>query len=282
MAFTMAELPLALFTTLSPVGVGAFVALALAFCTHAFTPEQAKKIDRFTVIPLLLVAVGFICSFFHLAAPMNVMGVFAGVGSSPLSNEIVAGCIFTVVAIVYWIVAMTGKLAGGARKGFVAVVAILAIVFAVFTGLAYGIRTIPTWGTPFVPVQVLGLALAGGSAVAALVLALAGAAKDAGKGIFCLAAVGVILAVIGVAGQAMTAGGLINATASGAAQAAGALIPGAAGVVLIVVAALLCLPALKKGSAAMGGLAAVLGLVGVFCCRLAFYAMQLSVGIYFN
>ena len=37
MEAAFAELPLALFTTLAPMGAGAFIALALAFFTTTFT-----------------------------------------------------------------------------------------------------------------------------------------------------------------------------------------------------------------------------------------------------
>ena len=127
MQFSVAELPLALFTTLAPLGAGAFIALACAFFTTSFSDEQLKKIDRGTIIPLAIVIVGFICAFFHLASPMNAPSVFLGAGS-PMSNEIIAGCVFAIVAIVYVIVTNTGKLCGSARKGFAAVVAVLAVI----------------------------------------------------------------------------------------------------------------------------------------------------------
>ena len=162
MEAAFAELPLALFTTLAPAGAGAFIALACAFFAGSFTDEQMKKIDRMTLIPFVVVLVGFACSFAHLASPMNAINVFAGVGSSPLSNEIVAGSIFVVVALVYVVVALTGKLQGGARKGFAAAVAVLAVVFACFTGMAYMMETIASWNSPLVVVQLLGFALLGG------------------------------------------------------------------------------------------------------------------------
>ena len=49
------ELPLALFTTLAPMGAGAFVALACALFTTTFSDEQLRKIDRFMAIPLIVV-----------------------------------------------------------------------------------------------------------------------------------------------------------------------------------------------------------------------------------
>ena len=283
----MAELPLALFTTLAPVGAGAFIALAVAFFTTKFSDEQLKKIDRMTTIPVVVLVAGFICAFFHLASPMHAFGVFAGVGASPLSNELLAGVVFAVLAIVYWIVALAGKLGEGARKGFAAVVAVMAIVFACFTGAAYMMETIASWNTPMVPVAVLGFSLLGGVSLGVLVLALSGALVDAAaKGGFKMAALAVLIVglVLGVAGllvQVMSVSGMGNALVDGADLVAAASAPMWIGVVCMVVAAAAAFMALRNTkSTALAAAAPVLAVVGVFAARLAFYAVQLSVGLY--
>ena len=282
----MAELPLALFTTLAPIGAGAFIALAVAFFTTKFTDEQLKKIDRMTTIPVIVLIVGFICAFFHLASPMHAFGVFAGLGASPLSNELLAGVVFAVLAIVYWIVALAGKLGEGARKGFSAVVAVMAIVFACFTGAAYMMETIASWNTPMVPVAVLGFSLLGGICLGVLVLALSGALEDAAKGGFKMAALAVLIVglVLGVAGllvQVMSVSGMGNALVDGADLVAAASAPMWIGVVCMVVAAAAAFMALRNTkSTALAAAAPVLAVVGVFAARLAFYAVQLSVGLY--
>lgn len=282
----MAELPLALFTTLAPIGAGAFIALAVAFFTTKFSDEQLKKIDRMTTIPVAVLVAGFICAFFHLANPMHAFGVFAGVGSSPLSNELVAGVVFAVLAIVYWIVALAGKLGEGARKGFAAVVAVVAVVFACFTGAAYMMDTIASWNTPMVPVAMLGFSLLGGVCLGVLVLALAGALEDAAKGGFKMAAlavlvVGLVLGVAGLLVQVMGVSGMSNALVDGADLVAAATAPLWIGVVCMVVAAVAAFMALRNAkSAALAAAAPVLAVVGVFAARLAFYAVQLSVGLY--
>ena len=282
----MAELPLALFTTLAPVAAGAFIALAVAFFTTKFSDEQLKKIDRMTTIPVVVLIVGFICAFFHLANPMHAFGVFAGVGSSPLSNELFAGVVFAVLAIVYWIVALAGKLGEGARKGFAAVVAVMAIVFACFTGAAYMMETIASWNTPMVPVAVLGFSLLGGVSLGVLVLALSGALEDAAKGGFKMAALAVLIVglVLGVAGllvQVMSVSGMGNALVDGADLVAAASAPMWIGVVCMVVAAAAAFMALRNTkSTALAAAAPVLAVVGVFAARLAFYTVQLSVGLY--
>ena len=282
----MAELPLALFTTLAPVGAGAFIALAVAFFTTKFSDEQLKKIDRMTTIPVVVLVAGFICAFFHLASPMHAFGVFAGLGASPLSNELLAGVVFAVLAIVYWIVALAGKLGEGARKGFAAVVAVMAIVFACFTGAAYMMETIASWNTPMVPVAVLGFSLLGGICLGVLVLALSGALEDAAKGGFKMAALAVLIVglVLGVAGllvQVMSVSGMGNALVDGADLVAAASAPMWIGVVCMVVAAAAAFMALRNSKCtALAAAAPVLAIVGVFAARLAFYAVQLSVGLY--
>ena len=282
----MAELPLALFTTLAPIGAGAFIALAVAFFTTKFSDEQLKKIDRMTTIPVIVLVAGFICAFFHLASPMHAFGVFAGLGASPLSNELLAGVVFAVLAIVYWIVALAGKLGEGARKGFAAVVAVMAIVFACFTGVAYMMETIASWNTPMVPVAVLGFSLLGGICLGVLVLALSGALEDAAKGGFKMAALAVLIVglVLGVAGllvQVMSVSGMGNALVDGADLVAAASAPMWIGVVCMVVAAAAAFMALRNTkSTALAAAAPVLAVVGVFAARLAFYAVQLSVGLY--
>lgn len=282
----MAELPLALFTTLAPIGAGASIALAVAFFTTKFSDEQLKKIDRMTTIPVVVLVAGFICAFFHLASPMHAFGVFAGLGASPLSNELLAGVVFAVLAIVYWIVALAGKLGEGARKGFSAVVAVMAVVFACFTGAAYMMETIVSWNTPMVPVAVLGFSLLGGVSLGVLVLALSGALEDAAKGGFKMAApvvlvVGLVLGVVGLLVQVMSVSGMGNALVDGADLVTAASAPMWIGVVCMVVAAAAAFMALRNSkSTALAAAAPVLAIVGVFAARLAFYAVQLSVGLY--
>lgn len=282
----MAELPLALFTTLAPIGAGAFIALAVAFFTTKFSDEQLKKIDRMTTIPVVVLVAGFICAFFHLASPMHAFGVFAGLGASPLSNELLAGVVFAVLAIVYWIVALAGKLGEGARKGFSAVVAVMAVVFACFTGAAYMMETIASWNTPMVPVAMLGFSLLGGVSLGVLVLALSGALADAAKGGFKTAApvvlvIGLVLGVVGLLVQVMSVSGMGNALVDGADLVAAASAPMWIGVVCMVVAAAAAFMALRNSkSTALAAAAPVLAIVGVFAARLAFYAVQLSVGLY--
>lgn len=287
METAFAELPLALFTTLAPMGAGAFVALALAFCTTKFDDAQLKKIDLMTIIPLIVIAVGFVASFFHLASPLNAMHVFSGVGSSPLSNEILVGCLFVVLALVYWILALTGKLAYGARKVGAVIVGAAALVFALFTGMAYVMDTIASWNSPLVPIQMLGFALVGGMSLGMLVLSLADVLADACRTSFKRAAVGVTVAGVLVAAvafcvQIMGVSSMGNALVSGADLVAGVIVYMVIAVVCLVVAALAVVFALR-GTSQTGLVVTgvVLSAAGIFIARLVFYAVELSVGLYF-
>ena len=284
MEAAFAELPLALFTTLAPAGAGAFVALACAFFAASFTDEQLKKIDRMTLIPFVVVLVGFACSFAHLASPMNAVNTLNGFGSSPLTNEIVMGSVFVVVALAYLIVALTGKLKGAARKGFAAVVAVFAVVFACFTGFAYMMDTIASWNSPLLPLSIIGFCLGGGSAFAALVLALSGSMDGLGRQgknlVLIVGGLGILLGAVAAGVQVGSVANLSNAVVSGADLVAEAIPVLVIGIVcLLATAAPLFIAVLGKGSAPLAGLAVVLALVGIFCLRLAFYATQLSVGL---
>lgn len=117
METAFSELPLALFTTLASVGAGAFITLAVAVMTAKIEGDTLRKLGRMSAIPLGVVLVSFICAFFHLASPLAAFGVFANAGSSPLSNELIAGCVFFVVALAYWILGIAGKLTTPVRKG---------------------------------------------------------------------------------------------------------------------------------------------------------------------
>ena len=285
MEAAFAELPLALFSTLAPLGAGAFVVLALALIMGKFTPEQLKKIDQMTLIPLAVVILGFICAFFHLASPLNSMGVFAGTGSSPLSNELVAGVVFAVVTIVYCILALSGKLDKGVRKPFAAVVAVLAIVFCAFVGMAYLMPTIPSWNTPLLPFEIICFALVGGGALAALSLGLAKTFSIACESNFKIAIMALAL-IGGIVGAALvvvhtnSVNDLWNPLISGTSLVEPMMPWAIAAAVLLVAAGIAMVPAVvTKNHLVWTVVALVISAAGIFIARLVFYALQISIGL---
>ena len=286
MATAFHELPLALFTTLASIGAGAFISLAAAFFTAKFSDGQLARIDKLTLVPAIVVVVGFIAAFFHLANPMAAFGVFGGLGRSPMSNELAVAMLFAVAMATYVIMGLAGKL-GGARKGLVCATAVLAVLFAVFMGLAYGMATIPTWSTPWPVAQMIGYALLGGAAMGACVLAFSdtlGTAIDSSfRGALIAAAViGAVLAVAGLALMYLGAGSVSNAFVAGtdlAADASGAFYVAVA--CLILACAAVIAAALGKGGNAASAIAVILAFAGILAGRFVFYALQISVGISF-
>ena len=205
-----AEAPLAVFTTLAPMGAAAFIVLLAAALKGAYAGDAARRIDRMTVLPVAVILAGFVGAFFHLASPLNAIYVLDGIGRSPLTNEVVVGCAVFALAVVYWALALAGKLSGAARTGFLAVLSVAAVAFAAFCGMAYLMDTIPGWNQPGTVVQMLGYALLGGAVLGCLVLAAAKAELPAGFGAIptAVAAAGLALGALGFGMQIAACGGI--------------------------------------------------------------------------
>lgn len=264
------------------MGAGAFLLLAGAFFLSKIDDGALARIDKMTFIPIVVAIVGFIGAFFHLASPLHAFGVFAGIGSSPLSNEIAAGVLFMAVAIVYAVLAAMGKLSAGARKGFAAAVAVVAVAFMAFCGLAYMMNTIPTWDTPASVIQMLGCGIMGGGALGALVLGCARVeATPQLRGLAAaLCATGLVIGAIGFGMQVMLAGSVFNIWGSAAdlvpalwGMFAAFVVCGVATVVLVFAAGR------KNFSVSLSAAAFALAAIGVFVARIAFYGLYMGVAL---
>lgn len=209
MGVGMEHAPLAIFTTLAPMAAASFVVLAYVFLAGKPSAEEAKRLDKWTALPAVFMALGMIASFFHLANPANALFVFSGVGSSPLSNELLVTVVFAVVALVYWILGLAGKLpaTGGARTVLLLVLAAGSVLQALFCGMAYLMDTIPTWNNPATVVQQLGCAWLGGAALGALVCAAAKVELPKSSKLF-IAGFGALGLVVALAGVALQSAGL--------------------------------------------------------------------------
>lgn len=273
---------LAVFTTLAPMGAGAFIVLTYAFLAGKPDQAAAKRLDRWTALPLAVLAVGFAGAFMHLASPLGAFGVFAGVGSSPLSNEILAGVLFVVAAVIYWALGLAGKLSEGARRAFLIALSVLAVVFSAFCGLAYMMHTIPTWNTPTSIVQMVGFMVAGGTVLGFCTVGLAkvGLPKGAGTVALALTLAGVVVASAGFGMQIAGLEGIRNIWGSAAqlVPAIGMMLAafaacGLLGAVLAYVASKKAFaPALMVGSCAIVA-------VGVFVARIGFYGLLMGIAL---
>jgi anaerobic dimethyl sulfoxide reductase subunit C (anchor subunit)/Tat-targeted selenate reductase subunit YnfH len=308
-AWVLSELPLAIFSTLAPLGAGAFVLLAVAFWMPDFDARQLRRIDGLSIIPLAVVLCGFIAAFFHLASPIHALGVFAGIGRSPLSNEILAGTGFLTLAGSYWLATLTGRLSLLVRRVWLLLVALAALTFAAFIGIAYAVPTIPSWDNPFSPVAVVGHCLLGGSVLGLFILKGAGvevggvgarsrATSAAGtgapavssprasgrpllvRGALILVLVGSLAALAGVSGQFLLTSTLSGTIVDGSAiatETAPWFIAFVAGVILTAVLA--SFATLRKTSTAAFAGVVIIATATVFVGRLVFYALQVPVGL---
>jgi anaerobic dimethyl sulfoxide reductase subunit C (anchor subunit)/Tat-targeted selenate reductase subunit YnfH len=297
MEHALAEMPLALFSTFAPLGAGAFITLAAAFLSGALDTSRSisagdtsaqdnsrkalRRLDVLTVIPLILVMLGFVAAFFHLATPGNAFNVINGIGRSPLSNEIAVGVVFFAAALVYWVVALTGKPGMAVRKILTTIVALLAIVFAIFIGSAYMVSTITTWNSILAPVALAGYALLGGGLFGLLIIQSAGTKSGASrKGfgilVIILSVIGAAAAITGVAGQFMIAGE-ISAITNTVAEMQAWLIAFIIGVIVALLASVLSVT--RKPALGIVSLGCIVALVTVFVGRVIFYALYVNVGL---
>lgn len=278
------EAPLAVFTTLAPMAAASFIVLAYVFLAGKPGDEAARRLDRATALPAVVMLAGFVGAFFHLASPLNAFYVFTGIGTSPLTNEIAVALLFALVAVVYWVLALAGKLpaAGAARKGFLVVLAVLAVVLAAFCGLAYMMETIPTWNTPLSVVQMVGFALVGGAVLGFATVGVAKVELPDGAGMVAagLAVAGVAVALVGLGMQAAGLEGVRNIWGT-AAQ----LVPAFGGIVAaftvcgLAGAALAYAGSKHRFAPAYLGAACVVVAVGIFVARIGFYGLYMGIAL---
>lgn len=148
----MKEKSLLLFTLLTQLAVGAFIALGGLYFIFAWKEgdESASQLTRGAFLGVgLLILLSMLVSLFHLGTPRNAWRALANLGASWLSREILfvllfaaTGCFF---AILYWL-----RLGPGWLRDWLA-------IFGVVTGLAlvysmshvYMLRSVPVWNSWF-------------------------------------------------------------------------------------------------------------------------------------
>lgn len=164
MDLVLAQLPLLLFTAIVPMAAGAFVGLSNAFLTVDFTPDALRRIDRWTLLPLVILAVGLAAGLAFFVSPqMSLLGV-QGIDAGALTFVGALSVVFALAAVVYWIAAMMGVLSYPLRKAIAAFMSVLAIAYAVSMGIAYLTSAVSTWASIIVPVGFAGFCIVGGRA----------------------------------------------------------------------------------------------------------------------
>ena len=278
LANASSEVALLIFSLLVPLGVTAagLTGVVRGFATGN-EEEAGQKADMLLLVPVAMIVIGLISAILHVSSASHIFGMANGFGRSPLSNEIVVCGVSAVVAI-------AKHPAKGLHLGLGAAVCVLGLVSAAFTGLAYMIPTVPTWNTAFAPLGQLFAALLGGSAIASLLLAVAGY-KEAKNGTLLLAACGIVgalgaIAVVfaqaGVASTAMSSAGITLSALMGEYNtfAIAGSICAVAGVAAWLHAAF------RNRSMALYAVGCVLAVVALFLIRIDFYGIFLNVGLF--
>ena len=103
------ELPLVFFTVLAQSAVGAWLVF-----TFVLLGEKNEKsltyIHKAMFVILAILGLGFIASIMHLGTPIRAFNSLNRVGESMMNNEIALGIVFFVLAGLYWLIAILGKM----------------------------------------------------------------------------------------------------------------------------------------------------------------------------
>lgn len=150
-ATAFGEITLVLFTTLAPAGALAYglMALPLVVWGARMRAQVRRRLDQLLCIPVVVAMVGLVASATHLGNPANALYILAGVGRSPLSNEVVCGAVFLGCAGVFWLTSFSeseGRV--NLRRFVVAVISLLGVAFTATIAVAYDVDTILTWSIP--------------------------------------------------------------------------------------------------------------------------------------
>ncbi|WP_080804019.1 DmsC/YnfH family molybdoenzyme membrane anchor subunit [Arabiibacter massiliensis] len=221
MDLVFAQLPLLLFTAIAPMASGAFAGLSNAFLTTDFSPEALRRIDRWTLLPIVILTVGVVLALVFFNSPQAGLFVLQGVDSGAFTFAVVMAAVFAIAAVVYWIVAMAGVMSYGVRKGAAAIMSVLAVAYAVSIGIVYMTSDVATWASGIVPLGFAGFCLASGVPLGALVIAAAGAMRETRGTSFATfslvtALIGTVVAIFAVTVQLMNAQAMVSAFFAGA------------------------------------------------------------------
>lgn len=145
----MTEMPLLIFTLIEQTTVGAFAALVIM---HFMGKAKVGKTAFVTAAVLFVLAVaGMAASMAHLGQPLRAMGALRGVGSSPLSHEILFFGAFVVMVAAYAFLAKAEK--DGPAKIVGGIGAVCGLIAVIFTGICYMMPGVPAWDSLLTPAQ---------------------------------------------------------------------------------------------------------------------------------
>lgn len=156
----MHELPLVIFTVLAQTAVGITIFASIGILLNKISQQVFTKS---LWIALFTLTIGGIASIFHLGQPLRVFNVLAGVGRSPISNEIILIILFGGFLSSAAICSITGKESLTKVLAVLASIAGVALIFVI--PAIYTIETVPQWDTNFTSIYMLLTVFSMGAAV---------------------------------------------------------------------------------------------------------------------
>ncbi len=271
-------MPLALCTTFSLIGAGAFMVLAVLPDGPLRRPQVRGNVDVLCIMPCLAVVLGLVAACFGFQDQSTAVALLRGHGGAALVLAAVADVLLACAAVADCLCVNFGKAAEGWRRALLRVVGVLAALFACASGLAHLAAPEP-WATLATPLQMLGFSLLGGSALVTLMLEKAGALDDPSvkRSLTVAAVLGAVLGIGGFSAQVLAVSGMIGAAGAGADLVRAASMHIAVGIICLVATLVFEAMAIRMKEKGFHSVIAVAsGFVGVFCLRLAFYALQFA------
>lgn len=151
----MHEWSLIIFTLLTQIAVGAFIAGGIMERRMKALNQESEGTSSKRTLPavIILTVAALIISFLHLGSPGNALHALNNIGSSWLSREILFVSLFTGGVIVFFLLTLWTTGSATFRK-IVAYVTAIAGLLAVFSmAKVYMLDTVPVWNTLFTPLQ---------------------------------------------------------------------------------------------------------------------------------
>lgn len=278
------ELSLAVFTTLAPGGVVAFICMAFMIADPRVSLDEKTRLDRFLAIPIAVALIGFIASATHLGTPANALHVFSGIGRSPLSNEVLSAVAFLFLASSYWMMAFKENFSVTLSRIWVITAAVAGVGLIAMTSLAYSVTTVLTWDTPFTPANLILSALFVGPLLALFAKTCAASeSRRLDKGLIIVACLALILGTVVLFLHEVTLANISNFETTAA-----ELVPDYFVMIcahtLLGILSLVCARisisenATRQKTLTLQFIASVLAFVAIFITRFAFYLLHMTVG----
>lgn len=161
----MHELPLVFFTVLGQSAVGLFL---LAFIGYQLKQIDWDLLKKANLLALILMTVGLVIGIFHLGQIFRAANMLAGLGRSPMSNEIVlCGAFYALICATFFFSYVKKNV--GIASVFNVVAILVGLAFAWSITQVYQLQTVGSWNTMHTSLQMWLTVFVGGGACALLV-----------------------------------------------------------------------------------------------------------------